>query len=291
MDEHSSDDAGRNVHNVDRPASDASRNRLVELTESIAFGRRVKTTHLPEQKGLKSRAKSFFPVSIYKFIVKLTSLSPSEQKSLGMAIAKARKVNSEAWNRLGQLKAKSSPHEIKKLQLACESSQLRLDQLEGRGDSPVAVQRSIVVELLNQAVLMSDAEIEVFEIQYIEAIESLKEIQLHEAVLESELHAAKIKLKKQRLGLEVQISRADEVKSRKGCEVLCPTDEQVVTDAQILVQGKKAKELLDGFERVVVALQKEFDQFQKVLIDETVAREAHLRYGNSVVHKKKGNSS
>lgn len=278
MDDPSTSGAGREAV---QPAPEMWQNRRTGPEPFIAFGRRVKSAYLQPQKGLRARLKAFLPVSMYKYFIRMTSASRAEQKLLGLAIAEARKVNTEAWNQLGMQKAKSSPRELKSLQLACEAAQLTLDYLEGRGDSPVTAQRAAVVGILNQAADNEKAFNEL-EVRYNKAIEALKEVQQHEMVLEAELDAAKRKWQKLRPTLKVQIKTAVVSQCRKiyGFFVSKETD---MPDS-----GKTTEQELAALKLLVGTLEKEFNQYQKIQIDEAVAREAYLRYGTGPHHTAKG---
>ena len=256
--------------------------------------RKVQAVNAQPQKGLRARVKNFLPVSIYKFIVKFTLPSQSQQKTLALNIQKAREANSKAWDQLGKESHHSSSQQLKGLQLACEKSQHRLDLLEGRKDSPVTAQRAVVIALLEKACRASDEELPDFEKAYLVANDTLKQVQQHEIQLEADLNAAKRKLKSTGPVLEARIERADQILTRESLErsglydVSELSESEQEAESLILQKGQKAREELKDLKKTVASLNEEFHQFQKNLIDEELAREAYLRYGDSAHHKPKG---
>ena len=224
--------------------------------------RKVQVVNAQPQKRLRARLKHFLPVFIYKFIVKLTLPSQSQQKTLALNIQEARKANSEAWDQLGKEGHHSTSQHLKELQLACEKSQYWLDLLEGRNDSPVTAQRADVINLLEQASEASDEDFQTIEHAYLAANDQLKQIQQHEIQLEADLNAAKRKL---------QLSESEQK-----------------VESQVLQEGRRAKEDLEALKKSVASLEEEFHQFQKNQIDEELARAAYLRYSDSGLNKTKG---
>ena len=263
------------------PDVSQTRSTTKPTTATITGTRReIQAVMTQPKSGFRARVKRFLSVPLYRFIIRLTSPNQAEQKSLAEAINQAHKVNQDAWNTLGKNGSSASPRELKALQLACERAQLRLDHLEGRKDSPTTIQREAVITLLESAMKASEEQFIVIEQQYLEATKQLKTIELHQVALEAELDAATRELEKHKASIGGSFGKAPD-----DLEVANSTERKKITTID-----SEALEKRQQLESTVAALKAEFKQFQKNLIDEEIAKEAHLRYGFRAHHKTRGKS-
>lgn len=142
-------------------------------------------------KSLRARIKNLLPISIYKMVSHLTSIH--KQREIGKMIALVQRKNQRAWQCLGEGKAGGIREQaLRKLQLACEQTQLWLDLLEGREQSKVTADRARVVDCLKDCVAAEESSaFRQADKAYIEAVHDLKLSIIHENDLKIELQTPK----------------------------------------------------------------------------------------------------
>ncbi|WP_257296204.1 hypothetical protein [Endozoicomonas sp. YOMI1] len=162
------------------------KNRSVMLAEPSSR-KSLKTNN----NSLLARIKNLLPTSVYKMVSRLKPID--KQKKIGTMIALVQQKNQMAWQRLGEGKAEGACDQaLRKLQLACEQSQLWLDLLEGRGQSKVTEERARVVDCLKVCVAADIAsDFKQADKAYVEAVHDLKLSIIHENDLKIELQAPK----------------------------------------------------------------------------------------------------
>ena len=255
------------------------------------FNRSVSAVKATPQKGLRSRVKNFLPRPLYKFLVKLTSSSNKAQYELGKAISLARNDSAKAWQKLGEYHAlPKSEQEAKKnyeLQLDCRKKDLKLDLLQGWGDSPVTVEKQEVIQRLEQCIEFPEDTTIVD--AYEKACKKLKVVKGNEVALK----LRQAKLKQEARALEAPVAEAKNINIRLSLEAsgqLTPfalTATEQSREKNILKEGSEAFSRLKEIKAELPAIEADIKRYENSQVDDERAREALFHYENTEKARKK----
>ena len=256
------------------------------------FNRSVSVVKASPQEGLRARAKNFLPRPLYKFLVSLVSSNNKAQYQLGKDISQARDASTKAWQSLGDYhalpQADQDAKHVFELQLDCRKKDLKLDQLQGWGDSPVSEEKREVIKLLEKCVNSPEDKQAIK--AYEEACEELKET---EYAYET-LRLKRTTLKKEEKLLTPIWEAAKPINVRLSLEAsaqLDPpklTEEERQQEATILERSGKAYDRLKEIKKELAFLETKIRQQDNSLVDVERAREALYLYENSGKTKGKG---
>ena len=253
-------------------------NQPISTKTGSAFNRPVNTTDAVPQRGLRARIKNFLPKPLYKFVVSVASLNTKKQMQLGEAIARLKLENTTAWQILGNAGSSASSQDKLKMQLSCQESQLKLDCMEGRGDSPVTAHRFKVVKLLKECIESPDNEDLIKD--YKSVSNDLKTADNHESNLKLELKKHELKIP----ALEHTIEQGKNILVRHGLEGNLLQDPEELTQEQQEIEdiavknSENALKELKDLKQQINSLKEEIIRSEKMFIDEETAMKAYFLY-------------
>ena len=269
--------------------SDAAKTQEVKQT-GRKFSRSVSVVKASPQEGLRARAKNFLPRPLYKFLVSLVSSSHKAQYQLGKAISQAREDSTKAWQELGNYhslpQSDQDSKRVFELQLDCRKRDLKLDKLQGWGDSPVSQEKRKVIKLLEKCV-NSPEDKQVIK-AYEDACEELKETEYAYETLRLQRGT----LKKEAELLAPALEAAKPINIRRSLEASAQLDPPKLTKEEqrqeeaILERGSKAYNRLKEIKKELSVLETKIRQQDNALVDVERAREALFHYEN--VEKTRG---
>lgn len=256
------------------------------------FNRSVSVVKASPQEGLRARVKNFLPRPLYKFLVSLVTSNQKAQYQLGREISQAREESTQAWQELGQHHAHAESGQdrghIYELQLNCRKKDLKLDRLQGWGDSPVAAEKQKIIKLLQKCVDNPDdkAAVEAYE----KGCNELKKTEYKYETLRLQL----AKLKKEAKSLTPVLEAAKPISIRRSLEESSQLDPLELTEQEqqqeeaVLKAGDKAYKRLKEIKKELSSLEAKIRQQDNSLVDVERAREALFHYETVEKTRKKG---